>query len=155
MLFYYNFGQKKYSEILSQSFGYEKDFIIHVILLFFSFPSYFLFHPLILSLFLWSIKLIWNYICTRRVHVNTGENKVFIFIKKMLITIWSVMCKSMTFGIETTAHRITLLSMHCLTACLLVVYTEMHCKMITCTRRRLCYPVSSGFYTKCHAFTHD
>ena len=52
----------------------------------------------------------------------------------------------MTFGIETTAHRITLLSMHCLTACLNVR------KMITCTRRRLCYPVSNGFYTKCHAF---
>ena len=52
MLFYYNFVQKKYSEKLSQSFGYEKDLIIPVILLFFSFPFHFLFHPLILSLFL-------------------------------------------------------------------------------------------------------
>ena len=35
MLFYYNFVQKKYSEKLSQSFGYEKDLKIHFIPLLF------------------------------------------------------------------------------------------------------------------------
>ena len=35
MLFYYNFVPKKYSEKLSQSFGYDKDLIIHFIPLLF------------------------------------------------------------------------------------------------------------------------